>query len=79
MSISPDKGITKLTSDVQYQIQRAVVAAEQIKDACARMELPFTPEAAMAFEALELLRANTRSVQMLLLVISISDLKRSHS
>jgi hypothetical protein len=66
----------KQMTEVRYQIQRAVAAAEQIKDACAKIDLPYTPGAAIAAEALELLRANTRSVQMLLLVISLSDSKR---
>jgi hypothetical protein len=79
MSITQDKSVARVTSDVKYQIQRAVVASEQMKDACAKMELPFMPEAAIACEALELLRANTRSVQMLLLVISCNDVKRSYS
>ncbi len=79
MRILPDKSATRQISDTQYQVQRAVAGVDQIKTALEKIELPFSIEAATANEALELLRANITSMQMLLLVISITNLKRPNS
>lgn len=66
----------KLGYETHYQIQRALAAMDQMKDAIGKINLPFVPETALATEAVEMLQVNIRSAQMLLLVISVTDLKR---
>jgi hypothetical protein len=73
-----DEIITSRTQTA-YLVQRALEGAMQTRDAVDKITLPLAMETANAMEALELLRANISSVQMLLLVVSISNLKRPHA
>ena len=71
--------IDKARADTQYRIQLALAGVDQIKSALEKIDFPSTIENAIVQEALELLRSNITSIQMLLLTISIKNLNRPNA